>query len=54
MVPNLAQQLANAPDRNQVITQDGNGGSTISEIDFSNTKTGVTFDSGMSMSSAGQ
>jgi hypothetical protein len=48
------KQLANAPDRNQVITQDGNGSSTISEIDFSNSKSGVTFDSGMSMSSAGQ
>ncbi len=48
------KQLANAPDHNQVITQDGNGSSSISEIDFSNNKTGVTFDSGTSMSSAGQ
>jgi hypothetical protein len=42
------KQLANAPDHNQVVTQDGNGSSTISEIDFSNSKTGVTFDSGTS------
>jgi len=48
------KQLANAPDHNQIVTQDGNGSSTISEIDFSNSKSGVTFDSGMSMSSAGQ
>jgi len=46
------KQLTNAPDNNQVITNDGNGSSTISEIDFANTKTGVTFDSS-AMSSAG-
>jgi hypothetical protein len=44
--------LTNAPEGNQVITNDGNGASTISEIDFGNTKTGVTFDSS-AMSSAG-
>src|ERR1700677_4263792 len=36
---------ANAPESIQVITNDGNGSSIISEIDFSNTKTGVPFDS---------
>lgn len=49
------KQLGNAaPQSNQIITQDGNGSSSISEIDFSNTKTGVTFDSGTSMSHAGE
>ncbi|MFZ0314437.1 MAG: hypothetical protein WAL85_17155 [Candidatus Korobacteraceae bacterium] len=48
------KQLSTAPDHNQVVTQDGNGASTISEIDFSNSKTGVTFNSGNSMSGAGQ
>jgi hypothetical protein len=43
------KQLTNPPE---VITNDGNGSSSISEIDFGNTKTGVTFDSS-SMSSAG-
>jgi hypothetical protein len=46
------KQLTNPPEGNQVITNDGNGSSSISEIDFGNTKTGVTFDS-TSMSSAG-
>ena len=46
------KQLTNPPESNQVITNDGNGSSTISEIDFANTKTGVTFDSS-AMSSAG-
>jgi hypothetical protein len=48
------KQLPRAPAHNQVVTQDGNGSSTISEIDFSNSSTAVTFDSGTSMSSAGQ
>jgi hypothetical protein len=48
------KQLGSAPESNQVITQDGNGTSSISEIDFSNSKTGVTFDNTMSMSRAGQ
>ena len=48
------KQLGNAPQFNQVVTEDGNGRATISEIDFSNTRTGVTFDSGSAMSSAGQ
>jgi hypothetical protein len=49
-----AKQLSTAPAHNQIVTQDGNGTATISEIDFSNTRTGVTFDSGSSMSNAGQ
>ncbi len=28
------KQLSNVPDHNQVVTQDGNGSATISEIDF--------------------
>jgi hypothetical protein len=48
------KQLSNAPAYNQVVTQDGNGKASISEIDFSSTRTGVTFDGGSAMSSAGQ
>ena len=49
------KQLANAPDHNQVVTMDGNGGpATISEIDFSNNKSSVAFDGSTAMSSAGQ
>ena len=49
------KQLTSAPDSNQVVTLDGNGGpSTISEIDFSNTKSGVTFGTSTAMSGAGQ
>ena len=48
------KQLEKAPEYNQVVTQSGNGGATISEIDFSNTRTGVTFEAGSAMSSAGQ
>jgi len=50
------KQLASAPERNQVVTSDGNGGAaTISEIDFSNSRSGVTFETSMSaMSGAGQ
>ncbi len=43
-----------APESNQIITQGGNGTASISEIDFSRSKTGVTFDSGTSMSHAGE
>jgi hypothetical protein len=39
------KQLSNAPESNQVVTQDGNGSASISEIDFANSKTGVTFES---------
>ena len=46
------KQLDKAPEFNQIVTQDGNGAASISEIDFSNTKTGVTFDNGGSMSRA--
>lgn len=46
------KQLANTPDHNQLLTSDGNGSATISEIDFAHTTTGVTFDSS-AMSSAG-
>jgi hypothetical protein len=45
--------LTNRPEYNQVITQDGNGGAWISEIDFSR-GTGVTFDTTTAMSSNGQ
>ena len=48
------KQLSNAPANNQVITQDGNGAASISEIDFSNSRSGVTFEGGSAMSSAGQ
>lgn len=49
------KQLKNAPESNQVITLDGNGSAaTISEIDFSNTKSGVTFETSTAMSTAGQ
>ena len=49
------KQLANAPDHTQVVTMDGNGGpATISEIDFSNNKSGVSFERSTAMSSAGQ
>lgn len=47
------KQLANAPDHNQVVLQDGNGGSTISEIDFGHSSSGVSFDSS-SMAAAGK
>jgi hypothetical protein len=47
------KQLSNAPDHNQVVTQDGNGAATISEIDFSHSNTGISFDSG-SMANAGK
>jgi hypothetical protein len=39
------KQLSNAPASNQIVTQDGNGSASISEIDFANSKTGVTFES---------
>jgi hypothetical protein len=46
------KQLSNAPDHNQLVTSDGNGRATISEIDFAHSNTGVTFESA-AMSSAG-
>ena len=39
------KQLSNAPESNQIVTQDGNGASNISEIDFAHSKTGVSFES---------
>ncbi len=45
--------LASAPQYNQVITQDGGSVPSISEVDFSHTATGVSFDAG-TMSSAGR
>lgn len=49
------KQLTNAPETNQVVTLDGNGGpATISEIDFSNTKSAVSFETSTAMSTAGQ
>lgn len=38
------KQLDSAPEYNQIVTQDGNGTKTLSEIDFAKTKTGVTFE----------
>ena len=38
------KQLESSPEYNQIVTQDGNGTKTLSEIDFAKTKTGVTFD----------
>ncbi len=47
------KQLSNAPEHNQLVTTDGNGGAaSISEIDFAHSNSGVTFDSS-AMSSAG-
>jgi len=46
------KQLGNAPEHNQIVTQDGNGSASISEIDFAHSNTGVTFESS-AMSSAG-
>ncbi len=46
------KQLSSAPESNQLVTQDGNGSATISEIDFAHSNTGVTFESS-AMSSAG-
>ncbi len=46
------KQLSAAPEYNQVVTQDGNGGASISEIDFAHSNAGVTFESS-AMSSAG-
>jgi len=39
------KQLSNTPDSNQIVTQDGNGSASISEIDFAHSKTGVSFES---------
>lgn len=47
------KQLNPAPESNQVVVQDGNGGGTISEVDFSHSGTGVTF-AGASMAEAGK
>jgi len=47
------KQLGNPPQFNQVLTQDGGGSLSISEIDFSHSTTGVVFDGG-TMSSAGR
>jgi len=46
------KQLSSAPAYNQVVTQDGNGSQTLSEIDFAHSTTGVSFESA-SLSSAG-
>ncbi len=40
------KQLTTHPEHAQVITQDSGSSRTISEIDFSHSATGVTFDSG--------
>jgi hypothetical protein len=47
------KQLSTAPEHNQLVTTDGNGGAaSLSEIDFAHSNTGVTFESS-AMSSAG-
>jgi len=49
------KQLTSAPESNQVVTLDGNrGAATITEIDFSNSKSGVSFETSTAMSGAGQ
>ncbi len=49
------KQLTSAPEGNQVVTMGGGSGpATISEIDFSNTKSAVTFETSTAMSNAGQ
>lgn len=49
------KQLTSAPESNQVVTLDGSGGAaTITEIDFSNSKSGVSFETSTAMSTAGQ
>jgi hypothetical protein len=48
------KQLTTRPEFPQVITTDSNGSSTISEIDFSHSGTGITFSNGAAMSSGGQ
>ncbi|MGC2109422.1 MAG: hypothetical protein WA655_07885 [Candidatus Korobacteraceae bacterium] len=47
------KQLNPAPEHNQVVVQDGNGGGTISEVDFSHSSTAVSFE-GASMAEAGK
>jgi hypothetical protein len=47
------KQLSNSPQFNQVVTSDGNGSQSISEIDFAHSNTGVTFQQGASTASAG-
>lgn len=46
------KQLSAAPEYNQIVTSDGNGSVSISEIHFAHSNTGVSFDSS-AMSSAG-
>jgi hypothetical protein len=43
------KQLASRPDHNQVVTQDAGSTSSISEIDFAHSGTGVSFDSAGTM-----
>jgi len=47
------KQLSNSPDSAQLVTNDGNGSLTISEIDFAHSNTGVTFDSNAMSASGG-
>lgn len=47
------KQLNPAPDHNQVVVQDGNGGASISEVDFGHSGTSVSFE-GASMAEAGK
>ncbi len=43
------KQLTSQPDHTQVITQDAGSASTISEIDFAHSGTGVSFDAAGTM-----
>ncbi len=43
------KQLTSHPDHTQVITQDSGSASTISEIDFAHSATGISFDSAGTM-----
>ena len=47
------KQLSSAPRDAQLITTDGNGTATISEIDFAHSNTSVTFDSNAISASGG-
>jgi len=48
------KQVSSPPTYNQVITQGTSGTPSIAEIDFANSKTGVTFDSGTMASEKGE
>ena len=45
------KQLANKPERNQVVLDNTGGTPTVSEMDFSNTTTAITFSPGVTTAS---